>query len=74
MYTGPFRIRRRSPNNPEPDYGETLSPEWFQNQNYFTTPLGIFWNGPGDITRWMACPGKRTPPAAGPVTKASMIR
>ena len=56
MYTGPFRIRRRSPNNPEPDYGETLSPEWFQNQNYFTTPLGVFWNGPGDITRWMACP------------------
>jgi hypothetical protein len=36
MYTGPVRIRRRSPNNPEPDYGETLSPEWFQNQNYFT--------------------------------------
>jgi hypothetical protein len=50
------RIRRRSPNNPEPDYGETLSPEWFQNQNYFTTPLGVFWNGPGDITRWTACP------------------
>jgi L-Lysine epsilon oxidase N-terminal/L-lysine epsilon oxidase C-terminal domain len=56
MYTGPFRIRRRSPNNPEPDYGETLAPEWFQNQNYFTTPLSVFWNGPGDITRWMACP------------------
>jgi hypothetical protein len=56
MYTGPFRIRRRSSNNPEPDYGEMLAPEWFQNQNYFTTPLSVFWSGPGDITRWMACP------------------
>ena len=56
MYSGPFRIRRRSSNNPEPDYGQILSPEVFQNQNYFTTPPGVFWNGPGDITRWMACP------------------
>lgn len=56
MYTAPFRIRRRSQNNPEPDYGEVLSPEGFQGSNFFTTPLGVFWNGPGDITRWMACP------------------
>ena len=56
MYTGPFRIRRRSPNNPELDYGEVLLPGPFQDQNYFTTPLSIFWNGPGSLTRWMACP------------------
>lgn len=56
MYSGAFRIRRRSPNNPEPDYGDTLSPDLFQNGNFFTTPPGVFWNGPGDISRWMACP------------------
>ncbi len=56
MYTGPYRIRRRSANNPEPDYGDYLQPEWFQNGNPSTTPLGVFWNGPGDITRWMAIP------------------
>src|SRR6266496_4211937 len=43
MYSGAFRIRRRSPNNPEPDPGELLAPEPFQNQNYFTTPLSVFW-------------------------------
>lgn len=56
MYSGAFRIRRRSANNPEQDYGPMLSPDLFQNQNYFTTPISFFWNGPGDITRWMACP------------------
>lgn len=56
MYTGPFRIRRRSPNNPEAEYSPTLSPALFQNGESYTTPPGIFWNGPGDITRWMACP------------------
>jgi hypothetical protein len=56
MYTGPFRVRRRSKDNPEPPYAPLLLPDDFQNQNYFTTPLDCFWNGPGDITRWMACP------------------
>lgn len=56
MYTAPFRIRRRSADNPEPTWGPVLSPDLFQDQNYFTTPLDVFWNGPGDITRWMACP------------------
>jgi hypothetical protein len=54
MYSGPFRIRRRSEENPEPDYGDMLSPDAFQDA--FTTPPGVFWNGPGDLTRWMACP------------------
>lgn len=56
IYNGPFRIRRRSANNPEPDYGQTLMPNLFQNQNYFTTPIGVFWNGPGDLSKWMAVP------------------
>jgi L-Lysine epsilon oxidase N-terminal/L-lysine epsilon oxidase C-terminal domain len=56
MYNGPFRIRRRSDNNPEPDYGPALLPSDFQNGNYFTTPLGTMWNGPGDLSRWMAVP------------------
>jgi hypothetical protein len=54
MYTGPYRIRQRSANNPEPDYGPLLQPELFADTG--TTPPGIFWNGPGDLTRWMACP------------------
>ena len=56
MYTGPFRIRRRTANNPEPDYGPLLQPSDFQNGNYFTTPTGTMWNAPGDISRWMAVP------------------
>ncbi|HEY0372672.1 MAG TPA: LodA/GoxA family CTQ-dependent oxidase [Thermoanaerobaculia bacterium] len=56
MYSGPFRIRRRTDNNPEPDYGPLLAPADFQNGNYFTTPSGTMWNAPGDISRWMALP------------------
>lgn len=56
MYTGPFRIRRRTPNNPEPDYGDVLTPIQFQGQNYFNTVPDVCWNGPGDLTRWMASP------------------
>lgn len=56
MYSGPFRIRRRTDNNPEPDYGPVLDPADFQNGNYFTTPSGTMWNAPGDLSRWMAVP------------------
>ncbi|HEX2834769.1 MAG TPA: LodA/GoxA family CTQ-dependent oxidase [Thermoanaerobaculia bacterium] len=56
MYSGPFRIRRRSANNPEGTYGPTLDPADFQNGNYFTTPSETMWNGPGDLSRWMAVP------------------
>jgi hypothetical protein len=54
MYTGPYRIRQRSANNPEQDYGAVLSPSIFADTS--TTPTTVFWNGPGDLTRWMACP------------------
>lgn len=54
LYAGPYRIRQRSANNPEPDYGPVLSPGLFANTD--TAPAGVFWNGPGDLTRWMACP------------------
>jgi L-Lysine epsilon oxidase N-terminal/L-lysine epsilon oxidase C-terminal domain len=54
MYAAPYRIRRRSANNPEPDYGPQLSPDVFADTT--TTPAGIFWSGPGDLTRWMATP------------------
>ena len=56
MYNGPFRIRRRSANNPEPVQLPMLSPEGFQNGNSSNTPLPEFWNAPGDLTRYMAVP------------------
>lgn len=51
MYSAPFRIKHRSPNDPEPDYGDELLP---------AEALGV--NGPlhaqppGGLTRWMAAP------------------
>lgn len=51
MYTKPFRIRPRSSNNPEPDYGATLDNATVTGDN---GPL--YFNAPGDITRWMAVP------------------
>ncbi|MDO7874762.1 LodA/GoxA family CTQ-dependent oxidase [Hymenobacter sp. ASUV-10] len=54
MYTAAFRVRQRSANNPEPDFGPLLQPAIFSADN--PGPAGAFWNGPGDLTRWMACP------------------
>lgn len=51
MYSEPYRWRHRSPENPEPDYGSTLTPA-----------EALSYNGPlfaqfaGSITRWMAIP------------------
>ena len=56
MYTAPFRIRRRSPNNPEPEYGPYLDPAPFQKGASSITPIDENWNSPGDLTRWMAVP------------------
>ena len=51
MYYAPFRIRVRPPDQPEPDYGDFLTPEAATSEY---GPLTA--SGPGDITRWMAVP------------------
>ncbi len=51
MYYVPFRIRPRAPHNPEPDYGDLLTPAVISSSD---GPLSA--SGPGDLTRWMAVP------------------
>lgn len=51
MYSEPYRWRHRAKDDPEPDYGATLTPA---EACSFNGPLyGQF---PGSITRWMAIP------------------
>ncbi len=51
LYERPFRIRQRSPDNPEPDYGPTL------NQTAALAGNGpLHGQRPGDINRWMGLP------------------
>lgn len=51
MYSEPYRWRHRAKDDPEPDYGSTLTPA---EACSFDGPLyGQF---PGSITRWMAIP------------------
>ncbi len=51
MYSEPYRWRHRAKDDPEPDYGNTLTPA---EACSFNGPLyGQF---PGSITRWMAIP------------------
>lgn len=51
MYSEPYRWRHRSPENPEPNYGSTLTSAEALSYN---GPL--FAQFPGAITRWMAIP------------------
>ncbi|MEU3992104.1 LodA/GoxA family CTQ-dependent oxidase [Streptomyces platensis] len=51
LYSEPFRILHRTPENPEPDYGDALT---VQEALGKTGPLHA--QGPGDLTRWMAAP------------------
>ena len=51
LYRAAFRIRPRAPSQPEPDYGDMLTPA---TANDTSGPL--FGSGPGDLTRWMAVP------------------
>ncbi|AJT69129.1 LodA/GoxA family CTQ-dependent oxidase [Streptomyces chattanoogensis] len=51
MYSEPFRILHRTPDNPERDYGPVLSLQDALGKN---GPL--YAQGPGDLTRWMAAP------------------
>ena len=51
MYAAPFRIRHRSPNDPEPNYGSQLT------QEMVLKPGGpLYGQSPGTLTRWMAVP------------------
>lgn len=51
MYSAPFRILHRGPDDPERDYGDALTLQDALGKN---GPL--FAQGPGDLTRWMAAP------------------
>jgi hypothetical protein len=51
LYQAPFRIRLRTPNDAQPNYGSQLMPEVCMSVN---GPL--YAQGPGDMTRWMAVP------------------
>ncbi|MEF2549479.1 LodA/GoxA family CTQ-dependent oxidase [Aurantimonas sp. E1-2-R+4] len=51
LFDGPYRIRRRAPGMPEPDYGDELTAERAIGPD---GPLHA--QGPGDLTRWMAIP------------------
>jgi hypothetical protein len=51
MYYAPFRIRRRRSDQPQPDYGDILTPQ------VATSEYGpLYSSGPGDLTRWLAVP------------------
>ena len=51
LYSSPFRIRHRAPDDPEPDYGDTLTYDTVMSSN---GPL--YAQSAGDLTRWMAVP------------------
>jgi hypothetical protein len=51
MYSSPFRIIHRPPDQPQPDYGPELTPEIALSD---TGPLHA--QGPGDLTQWMGLP------------------
>ncbi|MFI1383526.1 LodA/GoxA family CTQ-dependent oxidase [Embleya sp. NPDC020886] len=51
MFAEPFRIRARPEGDPDPDYGNTLTPD------KALAPDGpLYAQGPGDLSRWMAVP------------------
>ncbi|WP_017327518.1 LodA/GoxA family CTQ-dependent oxidase [Synechococcus sp. PCC 7336] len=51
LYSSPFRIRHRSPNDPEPDYGNTLT-----HAAVMSSDGPLYAQSAGDLTRWMAVP------------------
>ena len=51
LYSGAFRIKLRPADQPEPDFGDKLTPEEALSPN---GPLNG--SGPGDLTRWMFLP------------------
>lgn len=51
LYSAPFRIRQRPADQPEPDYGPTMTPILVE-----TVGGPLYAQPPGGITRWMAIP------------------
>ncbi len=51
LYMSPFRVRHRSPDDPEPNYGTQLTQEMVLKPNG-----ALYGQGPGTLTRWMAVP------------------
>lgn len=51
MFRAPYRILQRPADQPEPDYGDVLTPEETMGP---AGPLNA--QAPGDLTRWMAVP------------------
>ncbi|MFB7631167.1 LodA/GoxA family CTQ-dependent oxidase [Streptomyces sp. NPDC056149] len=51
MYSEPFRILHRSPDQPERDYGDVL-----KDVDLYSKDGPLYAQGPGDLTRWMAAP------------------
>lgn len=51
LFAAPFRIRHRPADEPEPDYGDRLTPDVALSAH---GPLHA--QGPGGLTRWMAVP------------------
>lgn len=51
MFAEPFRVKHRAAGAPDPDYGDTLTPDAALAA---TGPLHA--QGPGDLSRWMAVP------------------
>ncbi|MEW1654113.1 LodA/GoxA family CTQ-dependent oxidase [Streptomyces sp. NPDC093707] len=51
MFSEPFRILHRAPDDPEPDYGDVL-----QLADVIGKNGPLYAQGPGDLTRWMAAP------------------
>jgi hypothetical protein len=57
LYTEPFRIRRWPAGSAKTDYGDFLKPEQVYSQSDGPTVGGpLYFQAPGDITRWMAVP------------------
>lgn len=57
MFSEPFRVRRRPEDVPPRDYGDVLEVDQVYVAGVGPTPGGpLYFNGPGDLTRWMAVP------------------
>jgi hypothetical protein len=69
MFDKPFRFRLRPAGQPEPDYGDSLTPA------VALAPGGpLYGQMSGSVTRWRRCRGRATPRSAAPDTRRALIR